>query len=263
MQGKDPFDRISQRQPFEEASMRGAFTLRTAKEHEQAPLLAATLAAMAMHPERKRSLDGMALGLQALKDKKLRSYSPLPSSMTSSADKGEAALQQAELDRQRAQARQWEDARMRREAEERRSREEELRKKKLESSNSMEAKLNVYIEPVFKKLWDMEFSNIPTLSGTNPFRIVIDKESAPFIAPGYMDVITTPMNLTYIQEKVQKMKYSTLQEFFRDVDLMIENALKYNVDEDNPYRIAALEVKKLNAKMAKKVWDHVKQSQNK
>jgi Txe/YoeB family toxin of Txe-Axe toxin-antitoxin module len=64
MQGKDPFDRIMQRKPLKEDAMRAAFTLREAKVHEQRPLLEATLAATAMHPELKRSLDGMALYLQ-------------------------------------------------------------------------------------------------------------------------------------------------------------------------------------------------------
>ena len=54
MQGQDPFDRIGQRKPLDETGMRAAFTLREAKEHEQQPLLEATLTALAMHPERKR-----------------------------------------------------------------------------------------------------------------------------------------------------------------------------------------------------------------
>ena len=57
MQGKDPFDRISQRQPLEEAAMRAAFTLREAKDHEQQALLEATLAAKELDPLRKRLWD--------------------------------------------------------------------------------------------------------------------------------------------------------------------------------------------------------------
>lgn len=273
MQGKDPFDRIAQRKPLEEAAMRAAFTLREGKDHEQLPLLEATLAATAMHPERKRSLDGMALGLQQghRKDttktsRTIQHSSAVPSSAVAQT---EFARQRAELQRQQQQARQWEEARLQREADERRKREEEIanntnnNRKKNQGESGQRATLHKIIEPVLEKLWDMEF---PNLGGTNPFRIVIDRESAPYIAPDYFDVITTPMNLTYIKEKVKKMQYTTLPQFFGDVDLMIDNALKYNADEENPYRIAALELKKKHEKIVKRVWKSImekQQSQNK
>ena len=49
------------------------------------------------------------------------------------------------------------------------------------------------------------------------------------------------------------MEYKTLKEFFADVDLMISNALLYNSDPSNPFRIAAEEMKKRYLKIAKKV----------
>ena len=61
------------------------------------------------------------------------------------------------------------------------------------------------------------------------------------------------MNLTYIKEKVDKMEYETLQAFFGDVDLMISNALLYNSDPSNPYRMAAEDMKKRYLKIAKKL----------
>jgi Bromodomain len=70
------------------------------------------------------------------------------------------------------------------------------------------------------------------------------------------------MNLTYIQQKVNKMEYKTLKEFFADVDLMITNALLYNSDPSNPYRIAAEDMKKRYLKMAKKVLQTLQQSKN-
>ena len=119
--------------------------------------------------------------------------------------------------------------------------------------------LHKIIEPVFKKLWDMEF---PNLGGTNPFRIVIDRDNCASIgAPDYFDIITTPMNLTYIQNRVNKMQYSTLQNFFADVDLMIDNAIKYNSDPGNPYRVAAQEMKKRHDKIVKRVWQQIQQRQ--
>lgn len=64
---------------------------------------------------------------------------------------------------------------------------------------------------------------------------------------------TYQMNLTYIQQKVDKMEYQTLQSFFTDVELMINNAILYNSDPSNPYRIAAEEMKKKYQKIAKKL----------
>ena len=61
------------------------------------------------------------------------------------------------------------------------------------------------------------------------------------------------MNLTYIKQKVDKMEYKSLTDFFADVDLTISNALLYNSDPSNPYRIAAEDMKKKYLKMAKKL----------
>lgn len=257
MQGKDPFDRISQRKPLDEAGMRAAFALREAKEHEQQPLLEATLNALAMHPERKRSLDGMAMGLQtgSLKRKKTPT-----GGFASAAEQTQLAKQQAELERQKQQARQWEEARKEREREERRRRLEELeeeRRSKYEGSTG--SALHQIIEKVFKKYWDMQF---PNLGGMNPFRIVIDRESAPQIAPDYFAVITTPMNLTYVKDKVKGHKYITLTQFFSDIDLIIENALKYNVGEGNQYRVAAEDLQKMHKKIVKGVWKQIKEKQS-
>ncbi len=257
IQGKDPFDRISQRKPLEEDAMRSAFTLREAKEHEQVPLLEATLAHQAMHPERKRHLDGIALSLQTRKEKKHRSMTPVNSA--SVVEQAEQARQRAELERQRAQALQWEETRKKREEQERRRREEESAAALRKKGESPQQALHKIIEPVFRKLWDMEF---PNLGGTNPFRIVIDRDNCASIgAPDYFDIITTPMNLTYIQSRVNKMQYTTLQAFFADVDLMVENAKKYNSDPGNPYRLAAEEMKKRHDKIVKRVWQQIQQRQ--
>mmetsp|Transcript_48731 Transcript_48731/g.54528 ORF Transcript_48731/g.54528 Transcript_48731/m.54528 type:complete len:365 (+) Transcript_48731:19-1113(+) len=265
MQGKDPFDRISQRKPLDEVGMRAAFTLREAKEHEQQPLLEATLAATAMHPERKRSLDGMALGLQRVAKKKTTSSisptSPTFGSSTSSAPSAQMSKKRAELERQKQQAREWEEARMQRERNDKRKRVEEMEQnRKNENNNGGNNALNQIVEKVFTKYWDMVF---PDLDNTNPFRIVIDRESAAYIAPDYFNVITTPMNLTYVKEKVHGRKYTTLTQFFEDIDLMIDNALKYNAQEGNPYRTATEELKKKHSKIVKGVWKQIKEKQKK
>lgn len=254
MQGKDPFDRISQRLPMEEEKMRTAFTLREAKEHEQVPLLEATLASNAVHPERKRHLAGIVMALQSKeKPKKMKTATDNSTDPSSAMEATEQARRKAELERQRAQAREWEEARAKREEEERLRKERELLRKK--SQNPQQT----LIEQVFRKLWDMDFV---VLGGTNPFRIVIDRDNCAAIgAPDYFDIITIPMNLTYIKEKVYGMQYSTIQSFFADVDLMIQNAITYNSDQGNPYRVAAEEMKKRFTKIQKRVWQQIQQRQ--
>lgn len=262
-EGKDPFDRISQRQPFEEKDMRAALTLREAKEHEQQALLDATLAAVPKRNgmdevERKKHFEGIVMTLQA--EKKKTNYPNPRSKSPTMAQQTETARMQADLERQKAQARARELARRRREEEDRKKREEEMQRKRQKPDTPQQALQKIYA-PLFKKLWDMEFSN---LNGTNPFRIVIDRNNcASMGAPDYFDVISIPMNLTYIQKKVEKMEYKTLKEFFNDVDLLISNALLYNSDPANPYRVAAEEMKRRYMKMAKKVVQSLKEKQNK
>lgn len=261
-EGKDPLDRLSQRQPLEEGPMRAALTLREAKEHEQQPLLDATLAALPRRNgmdemTRKRHFEGIALTLQTREIKKTYKSPTL-----TAADLTESARQKADLERQRAQARVREAARKRREDEERQRREEEIvRKRKLEETPhqvQMNALHKVY-SPIFKRLWDMEFSN---LGGTNPFRIVIDKSNCVQMgAPDYCEIIKVPMNLTYIQKKVERVEYQSLQAFFDDVDLVISNAILYNSDAGNPYRVAAEDMKSRYSKFAKKIIQAVKEQQ--
>lgn len=195
-EGKDPLDRIAQREAPTDEAMRAALTLREAKDHEQQILLDATLAAMPHRNgmdemTRKRHFEGIAMTLQSREKKKTyRSLSPQPSS---AAEQTEQARQAAELERQRAQARAREAARKKREEDERKAREEEMfRKRKAETPQQSLQKL---YQPIFKKLWDMEFSN---LGNINPFRIVIDKSNCAHMgAPDYFDVITTPVRSDY------------------------------------------------------------------
>jgi len=96
--------------------------------------------------------------------------------------------------------------------------------------------------PIFQALWVTEFDN---LGGTNPFRIVIDKHNCEKMGvPDYCQVVVKPMNLTYIREKVDGKKYTTLQEFYDDVELLIDNCILYNNEPSNPYHIAALLLRK-------------------
>jgi protein-tyrosine-phosphatase len=93
----------------------------------------------------------------------------------------------------------------------------------------------------------MEFQK---LDSTNPFRLVIDQNSCASLgAPDYFDIIKTPMNLTYIQRKVESMAYTTLK------------ALLYNTGADDPYRQAAEEMKKVYRKLRKKIVQSLKEQQ--
>jgi len=188
-QGTDPFDRISQRQPLQEEHMRAALTLREAKKHEQKALLEVTLSALPKRNgmdamTRRRYLEGIALGLQSDETKPpattARSRTPPPSA----AQKTELARQKAELEMQKAQALAREKARLRRDEEERQRRQDDELKRKSRVETPQQTLHKVY-QPIFKALWEMEF---PFLGGTNPFRIVIDRENcASCGAPDYFD----------------------------------------------------------------------------
>jgi Bromodomain len=258
--GKDPFDRISQRLPLQEEHMRAALTLREAKVHEQKALLEVTLSVVPRRfgmdaASRRRHLEGITVGLQSeAKPASRARTAPLPTTM---AQQTEKARQQAKLEQQKAQAKAREEARQKREDAERKGREDDMhRKPRVETPQQA---LHKIYNPIFKKLWDMEF---PLLGGINPFRIVIDRDNCAHCgAPDYFDVVEKPMNLTYIQQKVENMEYVSLQAFFQDVELMIANALLYNADTSNPYRVAAEEMKKRYCKIAKRVVQTIQQKQ--
>ena len=261
-QGKDPFDRIAQRQPLQEDQMRAALTLREAKKHEQKALLEATLSNLPKRggmdaKTRRRYLEGICLGLRETTAMAVvrAGHSSSSARNTPVPDHHHAASEKAELERQRAQAR--EATRMREVEVERRRQEVEnsKRKKRVETPQGALHKL---IHPIFKILWDMEFAH---LQGINPFRMVIDRENcASCGAPDYFDVIQKPMNLTYIKHKVENLEYMSLQQFCQDVELLVSNALLYNSDPGNPYHTAAKELQKHFRKAAKRVLAKVKEA---
>ena len=165
----------------------------------------------------------------------------------------EERLRRIERERQRTEERRLREEAERREAEEAKA---ELDRRQRMAETPKEALFRLY-NPVFQILWDMEF---PALGNSNPFRIVIDKDTCVQMGvPDYCRIITKPMNLTYVQEKVENRSYSTLQEFFSDIELIINNCITYNSDPRNPYHIAALEFRKRYRKAAKRVVQSVQQ----
>ena len=258
--GKDPFDRISQRQPLQDEHMRVAFTLREVKKHEQKTLLDVTIAALPRRygmdaTARRKHLQSIAVGLQnttSTKPTAARRNSITTNTTVMAGD------QKARLDQQIAEAKAREVERQRKREEEDRKKRDDDVKRKAKAETPQHALFKI-VYPIFKKLWDMEFSH---LGNINPFRIVIDRENcASCGAPDYFDVIDKPMNLTYIERKVDAMEYTSLQSFFQDIELMIANALLYNSDMTNPYRVAAEEMKKRYRKIAKKVVQTLQQKQ--
>lgn len=287
--GKDPFDRLRQRPPLQDEAMRAAFQLREHKEHEQKPLLKAYLASL---PKRqglseeaaRRRLEGIALGLQNTKwRRQQQQQTPTKAGTTASSsgvtasgksvvggstapvslavEQTEAARKAAEMERQRSEAAAREKARR-----EQARREEELQKRQREmqerTSRQRETPnqvLQKLYKPIFDLMWNLEFDN---LGGINPFRMVIDRDNCAVVgAPDYFDVIQEPMNLTWIQQKVERSEYNTLEAFFNDVKLLISNALRYNSDPSNPYRVAALELKEKFKTAAQRLVADLKQKQ--
>lgn len=67
-------------------------------------------------------------------------------------------------------------------------------------------------------------------------RLLSDKDKEGFfqypvtdqLAPGYSSIITHPMDFSTIRKKISQDEYSNLSEFRADIELMCENALKYN-----------------------------------
>lgn len=265
MAGKDPFDRLQSRQPLEEAAMRAALTLREAKEHEQQALLEATLAAIPRRngmdeTQRKRFFEAMALGLQSRENKSSAGTRLGRTPPPSESEQTEAARKHAEWEKQRAMAKSREDDRKRREEEDRKRAQQELERKRKAIETPQQGLHKIYY-PIFIRLWEMEFSH---LGNTNPFRMVIDRDNcASMGAPDYFDVIEKPMNLTYIQSKVDAMEYDSLKAFFDDCELMLKNAILYNSDLSNPYRIAAEEMKTRYIKMKKKMLQTIQEKQRK
>jgi hypothetical protein len=167
------------------------------------------------------------------------------------------------LQQQRQQARERErqrELRIQLEEEERRVRvqqEKEEAERKARLAETPRQALKRLYEPMFQSIWNMEFSN---LHNTNPFRIVLNEENCAMMGvPDYCQVVTKPMNLTYIQTKVNQCHYETLQEFFADLELMIQNSFLYNSDPTNPYHIATKELRKQFKKMAKNLLSSIQQ----
>lgn len=68
------------------------------------------------------------------------------------------------------------------------------------------------------------------------------------IAPGYSNIIATPMDFFTMRSKIDENKYHTLNEFVEDFKLICLNAVQYN-QEDTVYHIAAKKLLHIGMKM--------------
>jgi len=50
--------------------------------------------------------------------------------------------------------------------------------------------------------------------------------------PDYYEIITEPMDLSTMMTKIDLHKYTTVQQFQHDIELICCNALEYNPDRD-------------------------------
>ena len=253
------WDRIAQRQhdQWDESSLRAAFTLREPKKHETEALLQATLTARNTRHvvAREAYVEAMALGLQS---KELKALKQREESRQMSQKKLEQQQEQERASRLEQQHRNREASRRRREQQEEEEEEEERREeaRRRQEENTPGRKVAKFVMPVFQNLWDMEFAN---LGNTNPFRTVIDKSNcAAMGVPDYCNIIKNPMNLTWIQRKLDKAQYESLAAFFADVDLMLQNALLYNSDPNNDYHLAAKEMHERYKRIRKQVNNKLK-----
>lgn len=162
--GKNPFDRIANRQPFNNEQMRDALTLRESKPHEQKALLEMTLSSLPRRygmdaATRRKHLDGVALGLQLGRDARKPKPKPKTAPVSAVAQQTEEARRRAEREQQMAQAKQREESRKKREEEERLA---ELKRKKPEQT-SQQALQKIYL-PIFtmvriNRVWSCRFNN--------------------------------------------------------------------------------------------------------
>jgi Bromodomain len=253
------WDRIAQRQhdQWDESSLRAAFTLREPKKHEIEELLEATLAAKNTRHTlaREAYVEAMALGLQS---KELKVLKQREESRQLTQKKVAQQQEEERTAHMEQQQRNREAARRRREMQEAEEEEEERREEeqRRQQENTPGRKVSTFVMSVFQNLWDMEFAN---LGNTNPFRTVIDKTNCVAMGvPDYCSIVKNPMNLTWIQRKLEKAQYESLAAFFADVDLMLQNALLYNSDPNNDYHLAAKEMYDRYKRIRKQVSNKLK-----
>lgn len=85
------------------------------------------------------------------------------------------------------------------------------------------------LRPAWQKLRGLSWPALWRYHEGNPFVLKLTpKNAAASGVPNYFDIITTPMDLTRVQERISQGKYTAAEQFFTDLALITANAKKYN-----------------------------------
>ena len=82
--------------------------------------------------------------------------------------------------------------------------------------------------------------NVKRIQSSTPFRVPVDPVA--MAIPNYPNVITTPMDLRTLEENLKGSKYSTVEAFTADFDLIIRNCETFN-GRESPFTKLAYEMK--------------------
>ena len=72
---------------------------------------------------------------------------------------------------------------------------------------------------------------------------IFEHEVTDDIAPGYSDEIDQPICLQDIDSKVQNEEYDGIKDLNEDVDLMLQNCIKYNGETSDLGQVRASKIK--------------------
>lgn len=108
-----------------------------------------------------------------------------------------------------------------------RKKEREPRKRPKVEENSMKAEDYAFCQEALSEIEKQKHRRF-----TWPFLAPVSEEDA----PGYFEVIKTPMDLGRIRTKLDKKEYNSLVEFTGDLGLVVQNCLKYNPKETEVFK---------------------------
>ncbi|XP_021111540.1 bromodomain-containing protein 8 isoform X6 [Heterocephalus glaber] len=86
----------------------------------------------------------------------------------------------------------------------------------------------------FKKTLLLVWKMVASHRFSSPFLKSVSEKQA----PGYMDVVKRPMDLTTLKRNLSKGRIHTMAQFLRDLMLMFQNAVMYNDSDHHVYHMA-------------------------
>ncbi|XP_050396095.1 bromodomain-containing protein 8 [Patella vulgata] len=88
------------------------------------------------------------------------------------------------------------------------------------------------------KIWKKSIMLVWRTAANHKYANVFTHPVTNEIAPGYLNVVHRPMNLTLIKRNIESGVLRTTSEFQRDMMLMFTNAIMYNSSDHNVYKMA-------------------------